>query len=125
MTPIDLTGSAILLVEDDVLIKHDLAEELSAYGAKVTVAGRLVEAMELAEGEVSHAILDVKLEDGFVQPVAARLTERNIPFTFYSVAARCTGLAERFPEAQVIPKPAMPGTIAAIIDRTSRAGGPL
>lgn len=111
----DLAGESVLLVEDDVLIRHDLEAALSGYGASVTATGRLDEAMRLADGAFGHAVLDVKLEDGGVQPVARRLAERGVPFVFHSSAARCEGLAAAFPDAPVVPKPALPHKLAAII----------
>lgn len=121
-TDIDLSGKRILLVEDDTLIRHDVAGGLIALGADVVSTGRLTEAIELIEGDISHAVLDVKLEDGNVQPVASRLKERGVPFTFYSSAARCSGLADRFPAAVVLAKPAMPTKLAAIIQRAGAEG---
>ena len=118
----DLTGKKVLLVEDDVLIGSDLAEELKCLGAEVVLTGRLTEAITLAEGAVDHAVLDVKLEDGNAHPVADLLLGRGVPVTFHSATTRCAGLAGRFPTATVLRKPAMPGELAAIIQRADKAG---
>lgn len=119
---IDLGGAEVLLVEDDLLIRQDLADTLTDYGARVTATGWIAEAMAMAEGEIEHAILDVKLEDGHVHPVARRLAERGVPFTFHSSAARCTRLAEAFPAARVLPKPAIPAALAALIRQSIDQG---
>lgn len=119
---VDLTGVRILLVEDDMLIRTDLEDGLTDTGATVISTGRLTEAIELVEGDIGHAVLDVKLEDGNVHPIANRLAERGVPFTFYSSSARCNGLAERFPDAVVLSKPVLPQRLAAIIASTKPQG---
>lgn len=119
---IDLTGNRILLVEDDLLIRTDLEDGLIDIGATVVSTGRLTEAIELVETDVTHAVLDVKLEDGHVHPIADRLQQRGIPFTFYSSSARCNGLAERFPDAVVLSKPALADQLASIIANTASRG---
>ena len=122
--PIDLTGKTVLLVEDDELIRDDLDHSLRGLGAVTACTGSVGEAMALAERDFTHAILDVRLSDGHVHPVADRLAARRIPFTFYSASARCDGLSDRFPAAAVVPKPALPHRLAALIASPSTEDRP-
>lgn len=79
-----LNGKRILAVEDEALIAVMLEDMLSDLGV-VTVgpAGTVTSALELARSEVfDAAILDVNLRGERIDPVAALLTERAIPFIF-------------------------------------------
>ena len=80
-----LRGSRVLVVEDDYLLAQDLGEQLQSWGAEVmgpaaTVAGALA-LLEAGPAPV-EAILDIRLGDGWVYPVADVLRARGIPFVF-------------------------------------------
>lgn len=100
-----LTGKRILAVEDEALIAVMLEDMLSDMGV-VTVgpAGTVTSALALARSETfDAAILDVNLRGERIDPVAAILAERSIPFVFV------TGYGEvkidGQPHAPVIDKP--------------------
>lgn len=80
-----LGGRRVLVVEDDFLLAQDLLEELLRCGAEVmgpvgTVAGALA-LLEVGPSPYL-AILDIKLGDGMVYPVADRLRRLGVPFIF-------------------------------------------
>ncbi|WP_101341183.1 response regulator [Cereibacter azotoformans] len=76
-----LAGLAVLVVEDDYFLAHELAEILEAEGAQVSgPAGTLTEAMDLASrAPLDAAVLDVNLRHLTVQPVIEVLARRDIP----------------------------------------------
>lgn len=112
----NLTAKRILLVEDDDLIRDDMVETLRAFGALVTYAASVTEAMDLAELAFDHAFLDVRLTDGDVHPVALRLRERGVPITFCSALSRCGPLSSTYPGASVLVKPALPHQLLIAAD---------
>lgn len=80
-----LSGSCVLLVEDEYLVALDLQIEIERSGATVLgPVGRLAEALELARRAtpLDVAVLDVNLHGENVFPVADVLAERGIPFLF-------------------------------------------
>jgi len=76
----------ILLVEDDPAISMIVEEMLLDLGiANVTIAGRLSAAMAaVVDGAYDCAILDLKLHGQETYEVARILTERGIPFAFFT-----------------------------------------
>lgn len=85
-----------MLVEDMIL---DFGSEV------IGPASRIENALALArEAELDAAILDVKVGEVVVFPVADLLRERGIPFIFAS-GYGSFGLPARFVESPTLPKP--------------------
>ena len=83
--PVLLHGHRILVVEDDYFVADDLRRELEGHGAKVLgPAPSLADALDLLarEDRPDSALLDVKLADELVYPLADVLRGRGIPFVF-------------------------------------------
>ena len=81
-----LSGEAILVVEDEPLVALDLRQTLESAGAYVFAATQLSHALQLAgHPDISAAVLDYRLGDGDCTPICTLLSERDIPFVFYSV----------------------------------------
>jgi CheY-like chemotaxis protein len=78
-------GKHVLIVEDDELVADHLAslvrEQLGCIPI-VTTTSR--DAFALAEKRCDFGFLDIKVADGDVYPLAARLRERGVPFVFVS-----------------------------------------
>ena len=78
-------GRRALVVEDEYLIAHDLADDLRSLGADVvgplSSVTKALAAID-AQAELDGAILDINLQGEMVFPVADRLLERSIPFLF-------------------------------------------
>jgi len=73
----------ILIVEDEPLIAMMAGEWLEELGHVVVgPAYDLGSALELAEGDVDGAILDVTLGRDTSYPAADRLRERGVPFAY-------------------------------------------
>jgi DNA-binding response OmpR family regulator len=82
-----LSGARILVVEDEFVIAMQLQSLFEEEGAHVLGPYHsLAEAMEHAKSdEISAASLDLNLGCDNAMPVASLLTEREVPFLFYSV----------------------------------------
>jgi len=99
-----IRGSEVLLVEDEPLIAMDVAHALEREGAVVHHARDIEPALRLAHHpSLSAGIIDVRLVSGSAEIVCEKLTERSVPFIFY------TGTqpepAARFAGAPIIQKP--------------------
>ncbi|MDH2328065.1 response regulator [Cereibacter sp. SYSU M97828] len=107
----------VLLVEDELLVAmeiQDLIEEvgLATEGPYSTVAG----ANEaLGSVQVACAVLDVRLRDGDIFPVADELCARGIPMIFHSGHATPDQITSRYPDAIFFEKPCVPAQIVQTI----------
>jgi CheY-like chemotaxis protein len=80
-----LRGRWILIVEDDCVTAMDLAETLSAAGARIIGPAVSIEtALELVRHgpRLDIALLDVEVEGAFVFDVADELLKREVPIVF-------------------------------------------
>jgi DNA-binding response OmpR family regulator len=86
--PARLSNKRILVVEDEALVAMLVEDELLRAGAEVVgPTGCVRDALRLIEGAardggLSAAVLDIKLEDEAVRPVADRLAALGVPFLF-------------------------------------------
>ena len=106
---LDLSGSRIMLVEDDTIIALDLEATLHESGCAIvgplaTVAEALA---ALAENTLDGAVLDVNLgrESGY--PIADALADRGVPFVFVTGYGRDI-LPERHSARAIVTKPFLP-----------------
>ena len=90
-----LSDLTILIAEDMLLHATDLSMAIEDEGGTVLgPAATVSAAMSILEsGSPDLAILDVELADAEVFPVADYLTQRDIPFVFYTSRAS-SGQAE-------------------------------
>ena len=101
-----LEGRTILLVEDEFLILMDLQMQLEDAGATVIAASSVSDGLARAgRGAVDAAVLDVRLPDGEVYPVALALRDRAVPFLFHSGHAHRNEVQRLFPGAPALAKP--------------------
>ena len=101
-----LTGSRILIVEDEFYLADDLAGALKRRGAEILgPVGTLDQAREaVSAGVFDCAIVDMNLRGDMAFPIADQLLEAGIPFliaTGYNSAA----LPARFADVPVVEKP--------------------
>ena len=101
-----LEGVKVLVVEDETIVAMLLEQMLEELECEVAgVAGQLNQAMELARTvDAEVAILDLNLSGQRVDPVAAILAEREVPFIFASGYGE-DGLSPQFRGRPVLPKP--------------------
>lgn len=117
--PKKLDGCHILIVEDEFLIALEIERILEEAGADVVgPAHSMSSAVTLCENEgLSAAVLDLRLGDDTVAPVARRLTARNVPFLFYTGQTSTDPLRDEWPHSVVLSKPARPGELVAALAR--------
>jgi|SRR5262245_21980580 DNA-binding NtrC family response regulator len=118
-----LAGARILVVEDEAVIAFDLTEALTDAGAAVVgPATTLTAALcHATNGELSAALLDVRLGSETVFPVAKALLERAVPLAFHTGDPDASTLARAWPDSEVLTKPAsreaIVGTLARLLAR--------
>lgn len=122
------TDASVLVVEDEYYFADDIAEYLRSRGVNVVgPSGSLRQALSLAErtAGLDGAILDIRLQDGHVYPLADALQRRGIPFVFVTAYA-ADGLPARFRGVPVVSKPSGLGDISAALElRSSQMSGNL
>jgi CheY-like chemotaxis protein len=112
-----LAGARLLIVEDDLLILGALASLLSDAGATIVAKCRTVKhALSVAESEpLSAALLDVQVGEDDIDPVARLLSQRGIPFVFFTGQSDPRRLRTQWPESSVLAKPALPDAIVSAL----------
>lgn len=97
----------ILLCEDEALVALDLCYQIEDMGHSVIgPCARVAQALELCEtAEIDAAILDVRLADGEVFPLAERLQRAGVGIIFHSGHALPEHISANFPDAVLCSKP--------------------
>lgn len=120
-------NNKILLVEDELLTAMDVEDTLREAGWEVDGPFSSVRSTlsYLEQNVPMCAVLDVRLEDGEVMPAADVLAEAGVPIVFHSGHASHDHLSSRYPHADFCDKPALPQTLAQVVERAiERAGRP-
>src|SRR6185436_8410760 len=113
--PLPLTGTSVLIVEDEPLIALDLHAALSAAGASIIAATKSAEALELIRiAEIGVAVLDVNLDNRDCSEICHALFQRRVPFVFYT-GHPSAGLLRQWPTMPVLTKPAHTSDIVACV----------
>jgi len=95
----------ILVVDDEPIIAMTMADWLSDLGHEVVgPASDLAEALPLCDGPFDAAVLDVSLGSRTTEEIAARLTERDVPFAVAS-GHDAGSLHPSFARGLPLPKP--------------------
>jgi CheY-like chemotaxis protein len=101
-----LAGCSILLVENEPVLAQSIADCLQDAGALVLTARNNKDALHIAEGaRLSSAVLDLDLGGEDCTAVCRWLTDRTVPFLFYS-GYDDAYVCDIWPNATVVPKPA-------------------
>ena len=109
-------AKSILVVEDEVMVALDLMGCLQEHGAQVLLADTLETAIELAErSELAAAVVDFELHGAKCTAICDKLSERGVPFAFY------TGMPSeelrRWPHAPALAKPCSCAEIVTTLNR--------
>ncbi len=112
-----LAGARVLIVEDFFIIALFLETMLAGAGATVAGPCRTVEdALATLDGDnPTAAILDIRLGHETVAPVAQQLSERGIPFMFYTGQIDTDPICKAWPDHKIVSKPANQRTILATV----------
>jgi CheY-like chemotaxis protein len=99
-----LAGCSILIVEDEPLIALEVHAAFRATGASIVSAANTKEALRTINlPDLSAAVVDINLDGGDCSLVCKRLSERSIPFVFYTGDARAD-ILRQWPKAPVLTK---------------------
>ncbi len=81
-----LLGKSILIVEDNLLVGHELRRLLEGEGGVVVgpVSSEEVASWAVGRMRFDGALLDVVLRQGTAAPVALRLRQQKVPFVVVS-----------------------------------------
>jgi len=80
-------GRRVLIAEDEYLLASKMVEELAKLGVEtIGPASTVKRALDLVEhcGPLDAAMLDIKLRNEMIFPVADALRARGVPFVFTS-----------------------------------------
>ncbi len=123
-----LKGQSILVVEHEPAIAQELENEFTQAGAKVFSAGRLRDALYLAEyPALAAAVVNVKMgrSGESTAAVCRRLRDLGIPFMFYTKFDPAEA-SSNWPEAPILAKPAetskVAETVAGLLPRGAALG---
>lgn len=117
-------GLTILIVEDEPIIGINLAVTVEDLGGRVAgPVATVAAAIELVPHiDASGAVLDGRLADRDVTPLAIDLAARGIPFVVHSGTGLPDALALTHPDLPLIMKPASSvAVLRELADRIGRA----
>lgn len=104
-----LSGKKILVVDDEPLLAHDLADHVQGYGASVVGPCHTVaDAMHCLDRDaqpLDFALLDIQLGLDLVWPLADRLRAEGTPIIFISAHCHTGFVLDRFRDAPCLTKP--------------------
>jgi two-component system, response regulator PdtaR len=110
--------SVVMVVEDEFFVALDIEDILMRLGYEM--AGPYPTVREAGEGLSAQtpdcAILDVRLKDGDVFPVADALHAAHVPIVFHSGHADDRELRRRYPTALICAKPSSPSSLQTAIE---------
>jgi DNA-binding response OmpR family regulator len=105
-----LAYERFLVAEDDPLISMDLQDVLEDEGAMVLPASSVTQALRLAQTPaLSAAVIDIKLGTENAEPVCEALSQRQVPFIFYTACPDWS--LNRWCAAPFVTKPALDSVI--------------
>ena len=101
------SADSILIVEDDPIIAMCLVDAvLDLKGHVIGPLSTVREAMEILDQQaIAAAILDAKLLDRDITPVALRLASAGIPLVVHSGTGLPPDVAAKWPDLPVLMKP--------------------
>ena len=108
-----MAQQCVLVAEDELIIGVDLCDTVEEAGFEVDgpyeSASSAIDSLERRTPDL--AILDIRLDDGEVFPLADRLMAANVPVIFHSGEVSPTEVSGRYPRAHALAKPCPPNQI--------------
>ncbi|KFE33952.1 response regulator [Thioclava atlantica] len=107
-----LTGTQVLVVEDEFFIAYDIAQSIEEAGGRVAgPVATLEQARELLHDEsleISGVILDMNLRDGRAEGLARELHDRDLPVVVNTAEPLPLPFQATMPDIPVFSKPTLP-----------------
>ncbi len=108
-----MAQQCVLVAEDELIIGVDLCDTVEEAGFEVEgpfdTASSAIDSLERRTPDL--AILDVRLDDGEVFPLAEKLMAANVPVIFHSGNVTPDEVSDRYPQAHALAKPCPPNQI--------------
>lgn len=124
MNSSDLQDSTILILEDEVLLRKQIAGFLEKQGAQITSASSVAQARKLiAESHFDFALIDVNLPDGLgTDLLREKVFSPNTGVIVMTAEGNVAGAVEaiRLGALDYLVKPFDPGELPLVIQRTRR-----
>lgn len=116
-TNMPLRGACVLIVEDDALLLMELESILQDAGAEIVACCRNVKdgLTALEQKPLAAAILDVRIGQETIVPLARQLANRGTPFLFYTGQVENDPALVEWSDHMVLTKPARPAAIVAAV----------
>lgn len=114
---LDLSGRSILLAEDEFMIALSIRVDLEERGGEVTVVDSVADGLPLVSHGFDVAVLDVRLADGEVYPLADALRQEGVRIVFHSGHAKPEDLTSRYPDSLALPKPSWGNDLVETVSR--------
>jgi DNA-binding response OmpR family regulator len=110
-----MAQQCVLVAEAELIIGVDLCDTVEEAGFDVEgpydTASSAIDSLERRTPDL--AILDVRLDDGLVFPLAEKLMAANVPVIFHSGEISPGEVSDRYPQAHALAKPCPPNQIIA------------
>ncbi len=108
----------ILVAEDEMVVAFDLCDTVEEAGFKVEGPHAGISSAMLAfqVEKPDLAILDVKLDDGSVFPLARKLADEDVPIIFHSGSLNADEVNAQFPGATTLLKPCPPSDMIKAVN---------
>lgn len=112
-----MTKPRILVAEDELIIGVDLCDTVEEAGYSVEGPHDNMSSAMLAlqKDRPDAAILDVRLGDGEVFPLAEKLIADDVPVIFHSGQISVDEVHQRFPDALACSKPCPPNKMIDMV----------
>lgn len=109
-------SGAWLIVEDEALVAMSIEDAMTEIGLEIAGCyGRIGRALPVAEATpLQGAVLDVNVAGERIDPIAAALQRRGIPFVFVTGYGE-EGVAAPFNHHPVVTKPFDPASLQAAL----------
>lgn len=109
----------ILVAEDELIVGYDLCDTMAEAGYAVEGPFENLSSATLAyeRSKPDVAILDVRLGDDIVYPLAEQMMSEDVPVIFHSGQLTPQQVAARYPGARALSKPSPPNEVIASVEQ--------
>jgi CheY-like chemotaxis protein len=116
---VEVPGRRVLIAEDEYLVARRMVEEFAKLGVEtIGPASTVKRALDLVghSGPLDAAVLDIKLRNEMIFPVADALRARGVPFVFTTGYSQKI-IPDRYKDVVRYEKPFDPAEVARVLFR--------